>query len=125
MARNPTQPVTEYLTRDAAILCGAQRRLTLANEPTGVSDRVAHALRRPDARGYFAARNERVVYTSVRLGALRRALLAWAFARVHWPEVVHGVTRAADERANASARTPYVVGIGRHRVALEFDPIAR
>ncbi len=143
MTRNPTQLVQEYVTRDPATLREAQRRLTLEVGPTRFLDRLVCVVRRPDARGYRAIRNERVVYTSAHLGALRRALvqwaaqhapaevggfralLAWALARVDWPEVVRGVTITADARADTSVRTPHGAGFRRRMAALEFDPIAR
>ncbi len=142
MARNPTQLVQEHLTHDPVILGEAQRRLTLADGPTGLLDRLVCGVRRPDARGYYATRNARVVSTSAHLGALRRALvqwaaqhapaevggfralLAWALARVDWPEVVYSVTMAADEQARAGVRTSHGARFRWH-TALEFDGIAR
>ncbi len=143
MAGNPTQLVLEHVTHDPAILREAQRRLTLADGPMDILGRVVCAVRRPDARGYCVACNARVVSTSAHLGALRRALvqwaarhapaevggfrtlLAWALARVDWPEVVRGVTIAVDERGRAGDPTPHVAGSRRRTAALEFDPIAR
>ncbi|MDQ6603374.1 MAG: hypothetical protein M3176_02900 [Chloroflexota bacterium] len=143
MTRNPTQLVQEYVARDPATLREAQRRLTLEVGPTRFLDRLVCVVRRPDARGYGAIRNERVVYTSAHLGALRRALvqwaaqhapaevggfralLAWALAWVDWPEVVRGVTIPADECAGASVRASHVAGFRRHTAAFEFDSIAR
>lgn len=143
MTRNPTQLVQEYVTRDPATLREAQRRLTLEVGPTRFLDWLVCVVRRPDARGYGAIHNARVISTSADLGALRRALvqwaaqhapaevggfrvlLAWALARVDWPEVVRGVTITADARAGTSVRAPHGAGFRRHTAALEFDPIAR
>lgn len=129
---NPTQLVMEHLTRDRATLHDPQRRLTLADAPTDVRDRIIYAIRRPDARPYCAIRNERVVYTHAHLGALRRmlvqwaaqhapaavggfhGLLAWSLVQVEWREVVRCVTRAAEEDARADNRTLHRAAFGQH-----------
>ncbi|MHB8645316.1 MAG: hypothetical protein ACYDAR_05965 [Thermomicrobiales bacterium] len=130
MARNPTQLITEHLTHDPAILRDLRRRLTLADAPVALQERIACTFRRRQPRGYAVARNERVIRTHIHLGALRRALvqwaaqhapsgvggfqplLAWALARVDWPEVVHCVTMAAEGNARQSVGTRRYRGYG-------------
>lgn len=110
MARTPTQLVSEHLTGDPAMLRDARKRLTLADSPADVRERVACALRRSERRGYAAIHNERMIRTHAHLGALRRALvqwsaqhapreiggyralLGWALARVDWPAVMQSVS---------------------------------
>lgn len=78
MARTPTQLVSEHLTGDPAMLRDARERLTLAETPAAVRERIACALRRSERRGYAAIHNERMIRTHPRLGALRRGLVQWA-----------------------------------------------
>lgn len=129
MAQHPTQLVIEHLTRDPAVLRDARRRLTLAEEPAALRDRIECALLRPRPGGYPAIRNARVVRTHPRLGALRRALvqwaaqyapaqvggfpalLAWALAAVDWPAVVRCVAVATGAHAHRSVRTRRIAGL--------------
>jgi hypothetical protein len=109
MTRTPTQLVSDHLAANPAILRDARRRLTLADNPVHVRDRIACALEHPERRGYAVVRNERMIRTHAHLGALRRALvqwaayyaprdiggyhalLAWALARVDWSAVIQSV----------------------------------
>jgi hypothetical protein len=136
MVPHPTQLVIEHLTGDPAILRDAQRRLTLADRPAGIRDRVAVAMRRPQPGQYPAIRNARMIRTHARLGGLRRALvqwaaqhapaeiggfpalLAWALAQVDWSAVVQCVGAAPDGNMAASVPTRRVPG-------LVFDVMAR
>lgn len=123
MTRTPTQLVMEHVTRDPTLLHDARRRLTLAERPVTLQDRIAHPLRHRQLRAYPAIGNERVIRTHVQLGGLRRALvqwaaqhapsdiggfralLAWALLQVDWPTVVRCVNMA-EGSANRRARTP-------------------
>ena len=114
MTQQPTQLVSEYLTGNPAILREARRRLTVADDPTNLFDRIARALQRSEQRGYATIRNERMIRTHIHLGALRlalvqwaaqcaprdiggfHALLRWALARVDWSAVISCVTRISN-----------------------------
>lgn len=129
MTGSPTQLVIEHLSGDPAIVCDARRRLTLANRPEGVGDRIACALRYRQPGAYPAMHNARLIHRHARLGALRRALvqwaaqhapariggfpalLAWALAAVDWPEVVRCVTVASGESMPRSVRTRRASGL--------------
>lgn len=106
MARTPTQLVSDYLSRDPALLRDAGQRLTLADHPADLRDRIADIVRPSARHGYAVRHNERMIRTHTDLGALRRALvqwatqhapreiagyrplLLWALARVDWSAVI-------------------------------------
>ena len=117
MARTSTQLVSEHLCGDPTLLRDARQRLTLADHPVGLQERIARVARRSAPQGYAVIRNERMIRTHGHLGALRRALvqwaaqyapreiggyhalLMWALAQVDWSAVIQCVSLSPQRSA--------------------------